>query len=116
VNKQHQGDRVHPKSHDQAHCQQFDSVNYWYWDTWKVFPQRGQDLIVQGIAVFLSLFETIPMCAASFALRRNSMKGRLSILTLKERSCPHLTSDRERQNIGPNFPVPQSVLPKTSKP
>lgn len=39
---------------------QFDSVNYWYWERWKFFRHEVNTSIIQGIAVFLSLFEGDP--------------------------------------------------------
>jgi hypothetical protein len=38
----------------------FLSVQYWYWEHWKFFRSEVKTSIVQGIAVFLSLFETDP--------------------------------------------------------
>jgi TraM recognition site of TraD and TraG len=38
----------------------FDSVQYWYWEHWKFFRSEVKTSIIQGIAVFLSLFETDP--------------------------------------------------------
>jgi TraM recognition site of TraD and TraG len=34
------------------------SVHYWYWEHWKFFRAEVKTSIIQGIAVFLSLFET----------------------------------------------------------
>ena len=34
------------------------SVHYWYWEHWKFFRSEVKTSIIQGIAVFLSLFET----------------------------------------------------------
>jgi hypothetical protein len=36
----------------------WESVHYWYWEHWKFFRSETKTSIVQGIAVFLSLFET----------------------------------------------------------
>lgn len=36
----------------------WQSVDYWYWEHWKFFRPEIKTSIVQGIAVFLSLFET----------------------------------------------------------
>jgi hypothetical protein len=36
----------------------FESIQYWYWEHWKFFRSEVKTSIVQGIAVFLSLFET----------------------------------------------------------
>jgi hypothetical protein len=42
------------------HGDRFDSIQYWYWEHWKFFRSEVKTSIVQGIAVFLSLFETDP--------------------------------------------------------
>lgn len=36
----------------------FESIHYWYWEHWKFFRNEVKTSIIQGIAVFLSLFET----------------------------------------------------------
>jgi len=36
----------------------FESIHYWYWEHWKFFRSEVKTSIIQGIAVFLSLFET----------------------------------------------------------
>jgi hypothetical protein len=36
----------------------WQSVHYWYWEHWKFFRSEVKTSIIQGIAVFLSLFET----------------------------------------------------------
>jgi hypothetical protein len=38
----------------------FRSVEYWYWEHWKFFRSEVKTSIIQGISVFLSLFETDP--------------------------------------------------------
>jgi hypothetical protein len=38
----------------------FDSIQYWYWEHWKFFRSEVKTSIIQGIVVFLSLFETDP--------------------------------------------------------
>jgi hypothetical protein len=40
--------------------QRFESIDYWYWEHWKFFRSEVKTSIIQGIAVFLSLFETDP--------------------------------------------------------
>lgn len=47
-----------PKPPDTAARARFLSVQYWYWEHWKFFRSEVKTSIVQGIAVFLSLFET----------------------------------------------------------
>ncbi len=41
-------------------CDRFRSIEYWYWEHWKFFRSEVKTSIIQGIAVFLSLFETDP--------------------------------------------------------
>lgn len=48
------------KPHDARQCLQFESVNYWYWEHWKFFRHEVKTSIIQGIAVFLSLFDADP--------------------------------------------------------
>jgi hypothetical protein len=48
------------KPYRPEHRGRFDSVQYWYWEHWKFFRSEVKTSIVQGIAVFLSLFETDP--------------------------------------------------------
>ena len=38
----------------------YDSIQYWYWEHWKFFRSEVKTSIIQGIVVFLSLFETDP--------------------------------------------------------
>jgi hypothetical protein len=48
------------KPYDLQQRDQWQSVHYWYWEHWKFFRPEVKTSIVQGIAVFLSLFETDP--------------------------------------------------------
>ena len=48
------------KPSDPAARERFLSIQYWYWEHWKFFRSEVKTSIVQGIAVFLSLFETDP--------------------------------------------------------
>jgi hypothetical protein len=43
-----------------AQRNRWQSVHYWYWEHWKFFRNEVKTSIIQGIAVFLSLFETDP--------------------------------------------------------
>jgi TraM recognition site of TraD and TraG len=48
------------QAEDGAARSRFESVWYWYWEHWKFFRSEVKTSIIQGIAVFLSLFETDP--------------------------------------------------------
>jgi hypothetical protein len=47
-------------SADFAERARYESISYWYWEHWKFFRSEVKTSIIQGIAVFLSLFETDP--------------------------------------------------------
>jgi hypothetical protein len=49
-----------PKPYRPEHRDRFDSIQYWYWEHWKYFRSEVKTSIIQGIVVFLSLFETDP--------------------------------------------------------
>jgi hypothetical protein len=45
---------------DPSQRDRFESIQYWYWEHWKFFRSEVKTSIIQGIVVFLSLFETDP--------------------------------------------------------
>jgi hypothetical protein len=55
---------------------QFDSVNYWYWEHWKFFRHEVKTSIIQGIAVFLSLFEADPDVRRVFCPPKELYQGK----------------------------------------
>src|SRR5262249_15038668 len=57
------GLRIGPKAADSAHeikRQQFDAVKRWFYQDWKRLDNRLRSSIVEGISVFLSLFDDNP--------------------------------------------------------
>ena len=60
-----------PEQHDR-----FDSTQYWYWEHWKFFRSEVKTSIVQGIAVFLSLFETDPQVRRVFCPPKDLYDGK----------------------------------------
>ncbi|MHB8303765.1 MAG: hypothetical protein ACYDC6_13145 [Acidobacteriaceae bacterium] len=36
----------------------WESAHYWYWEHWKFFRDETKSAIIQGVTIFLSLFET----------------------------------------------------------
>ncbi|GGA80274.1 hypothetical protein GCM10011507_34400 [Edaphobacter acidisoli] len=54
------------KLDDTALWERWKSVHYWYWEHWKYFRSEVKTSIIQGIAVFLSLFETDPQVRRVF--------------------------------------------------
>jgi hypothetical protein len=65
-----------PKPHDARQCLQFESVNYWYWEHWKFFRHEVKTSIIQGIAVFLSLFEADPDVRRVFCPPKELYEGK----------------------------------------
>ena len=61
---------------DAAVRERFHSVQYWYWEHWKFFRSEVKTSIVQGIAVFLSLFETDPDVRRVFCPPKELYQGR----------------------------------------
>jgi hypothetical protein len=65
-----------PAALDSAESRQFESVNYWYWEHWKFFRNEVKTSIVQGIAVFLSLFEVDPDVCRVFCPPKELYEGK----------------------------------------
>ncbi len=53
----------------------WESVQYWYWEHWKFFRSEVKTSIIQGIAVFLSLFETDPQVRRVFCPPKELYRG-----------------------------------------
>ncbi len=66
------------KPSDPAARERFRSVQYWYWEHWKFFRSEVKTSIVQGIAVFLSLFETDPDVRRVFCPPKELYQGKQS--------------------------------------
>jgi hypothetical protein len=54
----------------------FKSIEYWYWEHWKFFRSEVKTSIIQGIAVFLSLFETDPDVRRVFCPPKELYEGK----------------------------------------
>ena len=54
----------------------FRSIEYWYWEHWKFFRSEVKTSIIQGIAVFLSLFETDPAVRRVFCPPKELYDGK----------------------------------------
>jgi TraM recognition site of TraD and TraG len=54
----------------------WQSTHYWYWEHWKFFRSEVKTSIIQGIAVFLSLFETNPEVRRVFCPPKELYEGR----------------------------------------
>ncbi len=85
---------------------QWESVHYWYWEHWKFFRSEVKTSIVQGIAVFLSLFETDPQVRRVFCPPKSLYEGRPSAADPDARVLPPFEELIELGKVvGLNFPV-----------
>jgi TraM recognition site of TraD and TraG len=86
--------------------QQFDSVNFWYWEHWKFFRHEVKTSIIQGIAVFLSLFETDPDVRRVFCPPKELYDAGHSETDPNGRVLPPFAElIEDGKIIGLNFPV-----------
>ena len=84
----------------------FDSVRYWYWEHWKFFRSEVKTSIIQGIVVFLSLFETDPQVRRVFCPPRELYEGKPCASDPKGRVLPPFDELIETGAVvGLNFPV-----------
>ena len=95
-----------PRQHDTRHRQQFESVNYWYWEHWKFFRNEVKTSIIQGIAVFLSLFEADPDVQRVFCPPKALYEGKRVESDPRGRVlAPFAELIEDGKIIGLNFPV-----------
>lgn len=95
-----------PVDTDQRKRELFEAVDRWYWEHWKHLRPDIKTSVVQGIAVFLSLFDTDPMVKRIFCPPKELYEGK---------RCPHDTEGvvmppfglliEEGKVCGLNFPV-----------
>jgi hypothetical protein len=85
---------------------QFESVCYWYWEHWKFFRNEVKTSIIQGIAVFLSLFEADPDVRRVFCPPKELYEGKHVDSDPTGRVLPPFDELIESGKIvGLNFPV-----------
>jgi TraM recognition site of TraD and TraG len=95
-----------PRQHETRHRQQFESVNYWYWEHWKFFRNEVKTSIIQGIAVFLSLFDADPDVSRVFCPPKELYEGKRVDSDPKGRVlAPFAELIEEGKIVGLNFPV-----------
>jgi hypothetical protein len=84
----------------------FDSIQYWYWEHWKFFRSEVKTSIIQGIVVFLSLFETDPDVRRVFCPPKELYDGKPCAADPRGRVLPPFDELIESGAVvGLNFPV-----------
>jgi hypothetical protein len=95
-----------PKGIDIRQRQQFESVNYWYWEHWKFFRNEVKTSIIQGIAVFLSLFDADPDVRRVFCPPKDLYEGKGVESDPNGRVlAPFAELIEDGKIVGLNFPV-----------
>ena len=93
----------------------YASIEYWYWEHWKFFLSEVKTSIVQGIVVFLSLFETDPQVRSVFCPPKELYQGQPCSSDPRGKVLPPFEELIEiGKVVGLNFPVALNpVLAKT---
>ncbi|MGH9617431.1 MAG: type IV secretory system conjugative DNA transfer family protein [Acidobacteriaceae bacterium] len=98
--------RYHRKPFHPDHWERWQSVDYWYWEHWKFFRSEVKTSIIQGIEVFLSLFETDPQVRRVFCPPKELYEGKSCPADPEGRVLPSFEELIEQGRIvGLNFPV-----------
>jgi hypothetical protein len=92
----------------------WQSVHYWYWEHWKHFRSEVKTSIIQGIAVFLSLFETNAQVRRVFCPPKELYEGKPCASDPNGVVLPQFSElIEEGRVIGLNFPT--ALNPALSK-
>jgi hypothetical protein len=95
-----------PKAIDPVKKELFDAVDRWYWEHWKHLRTDIKTSVVQGIAVFLSLFDTDPQVKRIFCPPKELYQGKCSARDPHGVVMPPFSEMIEQGKVcGLNFPV-----------
>jgi hypothetical protein len=95
-----------PRTADPTKRELFEAVDRWYWQHWKHLRPDIKTSVVQGIAVFLSLFDTDPQVKRVFCPPKAMYQGMVCPSDPDGVVMPRFAHLIEAGNIcGLNFPV-----------
>lgn len=95
-----------PRPIDPTKRELFEAVDRWYWEHWKHLRPDIKTSVVQGIAVFLSLFDTDPVVKRIFCPPKELYEGKRSPSDPDAVVMPPFSELIEDGKIcGLNFPV-----------
>ena len=84
----------------------WQSIHYWYWEHWKFFRSEVKTSIIQGIAVFLSLFETNTQVRRVFCPPKELYEGKPCLADPDGVVLPQFSELIESGKVvGLNFPT-----------
>jgi hypothetical protein len=84
----------------------WESVHYWYWEHWKFFRDETKTAIIQGVAIFLSLFETDRKVRRIFCPPKELYEGKPSAADPQGEVLPPFEELIESGKVvGLNFPA-----------
>jgi hypothetical protein len=84
----------------------WESIHYWYWEHWKFFRSETKTSIVQGVAIFLSLFETDAKVRKVFCPPKELYEGKPSPSDPDAKVLPPFDELIESGKVvGLNFPT-----------
>ena len=83
----------------------WESVFYWYWEHWKFFRDETKTAIIQGVTIFLSLFDTNRTVRRIFCPPKELYDGKLVIGDPGAKALPSFRELIESGKVvGLNFP------------
>jgi hypothetical protein len=92
----------------------WESAHYWYWEHWKFFRDETKSAIIQGVTIFLSLFETDAKVRRVFCPPKELYEGKPSKADPHGQVLPPFDQLIESGKIvGLNFPT--ALNPALSK-
>lgn len=95
-----------PRAMDAAKREMYEAVDRWYWEHWKHLRPDIKTSVVQGIAVFLSLFDTDPQVKRIFCPPKELYQGKACSADPQGQVVPPFSDLIEEGKVcGLNFPV-----------
>jgi len=95
-----------PRVMDAAEREMYEAVDRWYWEHWKHLRPDIKTSVVQGIAVFLSLFDTDPQVKRIFCPPKELYQGKACPTDPEGEVVPPFSDLIEEGKVcGLNFPV-----------
>ncbi len=95
-----------PRAMDAAKREMYEAVDRWYWEHWKHLRPDIKTSVVQGIVVFLSLFDTDPQVKRIFCPPKELYQGKPCPTDPQGEVVPPFSDLIEEGRVcGLNFPV-----------